>query len=393
MFRDCQNYTFAEAGQMDFSNVTNARNMFERCYKLTEELIESMDFSSVTDAHYMFAECTGLNSTLTLALPSVTNAGYLFYGCENLDALDISSFGTSVDLSQMLGGCNRLSRVCFSGEGTVHSGVWNMTDSDVYFAEYEDDTMTPISLNTDGMALSGWYARLHEKYVFGNYCDVDGNIVYYVPSVSFYQQVLSKDSSLNREIPLTMELFGEEFAEADYSYSNEIYSWGFTGKVTLKPEGADYETYDNSGDSVVTTVQRVAVDSTEDYLYAMKFDRTTLRITLEYVVILPATVELVIDEADNSRMVAEFAYRVNYQLEDGATIIIRVPESFAMTNEAEENLMVYSDKQSSQWTTATEGVVTETDGTYTGSDCIVFSAATKAGEWTGNLTVEIEVVE
>ena len=64
-----------------------------------------------------------------------------------------------------------------------------------------------------------------------------------------------------------------------------------------------------------------------------------------------------------------------------------------MTNEAGESLMVYSDKQSSEWTTATEGVVTETDGTYTGSDCIVFSATTKAGEWTGNLTAEIEVVE
>jgi len=393
MFRNCQNYTFAEAEQMDFSNVANARNMFQRCYKLTEEAIESMNFSSVTDAYYMFAECTGLNSTLTLVLPSVTNAGYLFYGCENLDALDISSFGTSVDMSQMLGGCNSLSRVRFSEEGTVHSGAWDITDSDVYFAEYEDDTMTPISLNTDGMTLSGWYARLHEKYVFGNYCDVDGNVVYYVPSVSFYQQVLSKDSSLNREIPLTMELFGEEFAESDYNYSNEIYSWVFTGKVTLKPEGTDYETYDNSGDSVVTSIQRVAVDSTEDYLYAMKFDRTTLQITPEYVVVFPATVELVIDEADNSRMVAEFAYRVNYQLEDGAAIIIRVPESFAMTNEAGENLMVYSDKQSSEWTTATEGVVTETDGTYTGNDCIVFSATTKAGEWTGNLTVEIEVVE
>ncbi len=393
MLRDCQNYTFAEAEQMDFSKVTDARNMFERCYKLTEEAIETLNFSSVTDAYYMFAECTGLNSTLTLALPSVVNAGYLFYGCENLDALDISSFETSVDLSQMLGGCNRLSRVCFSEEGTVHSGAWNMTDSDVYFAEYEDDAMEAISLNTDGMTLSGWYARLHEKYVFGNYCNVDGNVVYYVPSVTFYQQVLSKDSSLNREIPLTMELFGEEFAETDYSFTNEIYSWVFTGKVTLKPEGTDYETYDNSGDSVVTTIQRVAVDSTEGYLYAMKFDRTTLRITPGYVVILPATVELVIDEADNSRMVAEFAYRVNYQLEDGAAIIIRVPEFFAMTNEAGESLMVYSDKQSSEWTTATEGVVTETDGNYTGSDCIVFSAGTKAGEWTGNLTVEIEVVE
>lgn len=393
MFRDCQNYTFTEVEQMDFSNVTNARNMFERCYKLTEKIIESMDFTSVTDAYYMFAECTGLNSTLTLTLPSVTNAAYLFYGCENLDALDISSFGTSVDLSQMLGGCNSLSRVRFSEEGTVHSGAWNITDSDVYFAEYEDDTMEAVSLNTDGMTLSGWYARLHEKYVFGNYCDVDGNVVYYVPSVSFYQQVLSKDNSLNREIPLNMELFGEEFAEADYSFSNEIYSWEFTGKVTLKPEGADYETYDNSGDSIVTTVQRVAVDSTEDYLYAMKFDRTTLQITPEYVVILPATVELVIDEADNSCMIAEFSYSVNYQLEDGAAIIIRVPESFAMTNEAGESLMVYSDKQSSEWTTVTEDVVTESDGTYTGSDCIVFSATTKAGEWTGNLTVEIEVVE
>ena len=393
MFRDCQNYTFAEAEQMDFSNVANARNMFQRCYKLTEEAIESMNFSSVTDAYYMFAECTGLNDTLTLVLPSVTNAGYLFYDCENLDALDISSFGTSVDLSQMLGGCNRLSRVRFSEEGTVHSGAWNITDADAYFAEYEDDSMEAISLNTDEMTLSGWYARLHEKYVFGNYCDADGNVVYYVPSVSFYQQVLSKDSSLNREIPLNMELFGEEFVESDYNYSNEIYSWVFTGKVTLKPEGTDYETYDNSGDSVVNTVQRVAVDSAEDYLYAMKFDRTTLRITPKYVVILPATVELVIDEADNSRMIAEFSYSVNYQLEDGAAIIIRVPESFAMTNEAGESLMVYSDKQSSEWTTATEGVVTETDGAYTGSDCIVFSATTEAGEWTGNLTVEIEVVE
>ena len=64
-----------------------------------------------------------------------------------------------------------------------------------------------------------------------------------------------------------------------------------------------------------------------------------------------------------------------------------------MTNEAGENLAVYSDKQSSEWTTTTEGVTVESDGTYTGSDCIVFSAATKAGEWTGNLIVEIEVVE
>lgn len=393
MFRDCQNYTFAEAGQMDFSKVTDARNMFERCYKLTEETIETLNFSSVTDAYYMFAECTGLNDTLTLALPSVTNAGYLFYGCENLDVLDISSFGTSVDLSRMLGGCNSLSRVRFSDSGTTNSGAWNITDSDVYFAEYEDDTMTAISLNTDGMTLSGWYARLHEKYVFGNYCDAEGNVVHSIAPVSFYQQVLSRDSSLNREIPLTTELFGEDFNEADYSYPNEIYSWVFTGMLTAKPEGTDYEAYDNSGDSVVATVQRVAVDSTEDYLYAMKFERTTLQITPEYVVILPAAVELVIDENDNSRMKAEFSYSVNYKLEDGATITIRVPESFTMTNGVGESLAVYSDKQSSEWTTATDSVVTETDGTYTGSDCIVFSAATKAGEWTGNLMVQIEVDE
>ena len=393
MFRNCQNYTFAEAGQLDFSNVVYARNMFQSCYKLTEAAIETMDFSSVTDAYYMFTDCTGLNGTLTLELPSVTNAGYLFYGCENLDALDISSFGTSVDLSNMLGGCKKLSRVRFSEKGTKHSAAWEITDSNVYFAEYEDDNMEAVSLNTPGMKLSGWYARLHKKYVFGNYCDPEGTVVHHAPSVSFYQQVLSKDDSLNREIPLKAELFGEDFAETDYNYSNEKYSWVFTGMFTLKPAGADYEMYDNSRDAVVTTVQRVAVDSSEDYLYAMKFDRTTLQITPEYVVVLPAIIELVIDEVDNSRMTAEFSYRVKYQLEDGAVIIIRVPESFSMTNEAGENLIVYSDKQSSEWTTATEGVVTETDGTYIGSDCIVFSAATKAGEWTGNLIVEIEVVE
>ena len=90
-----------DVSNWDTSNVTNLKQLFSGCKKLTTLDVSNWDTSKVTDMSYMFNGewVDGLNLT-TLDVSSwdtskVTNMSYMFDKCQNLTTLDVSNWNTS----------------------------------------------------------------------------------------------------------------------------------------------------------------------------------------------------------------------------------------------------------------------------------------------------------
>ena len=82
------------------TEVTDMRNMFFECGKLTEiEGLEKLDTSKVEDMSCMFLGCYDLKSLPNISnwhTNKVTNMSHMFYGCNSLGSLhDISKWDTS----------------------------------------------------------------------------------------------------------------------------------------------------------------------------------------------------------------------------------------------------------------------------------------------------------
>ena len=91
LFRDFKAETI-NFGNVDTSNVTNMRYMFDRCRNLTN------------------LDTSGFNTE------NVTNMSYMFYSCYNLTNLDISGFNTEnvTDMSNMFFDCSKLKYILVS---------------------------------------------------------------------------------------------------------------------------------------------------------------------------------------------------------------------------------------------------------------------------------------
>lgn len=134
MFRSCSALTELDLSSLNTSNVTDMREMFYKCTSLTKLDISSFDTSNVTAMNHMFYDCTalpgfdigGFNTS------NVTTMRCMFFNCSALTELDLSSFNTSkvTDMAAMFRGCSALASLNVSNFNTgnvttMSSMFWN----------------------------------------------------------------------------------------------------------------------------------------------------------------------------------------------------------------------------------------------------------------------------
>ena len=98
-----------EISNIDTSNVTDMRSMFNGCSYLTSLDLSNFDTSNVVDMSSMFSKCSNLTS-LDLSnfnTSNVTDMHYIFNGCSNLTYLDIRNF----DFTKVISDSNMFNKV------------------------------------------------------------------------------------------------------------------------------------------------------------------------------------------------------------------------------------------------------------------------------------------
>lgn len=98
-----------DVSNMNFSNVTNMRGMFQSCYS-NSITIGNIDTSKVTDMGYMFDNCKNITD-LDLGgidVSKVTTMTHMFNNCSNLQSINLTGWNTEslTNISYMFGGCN-----------------------------------------------------------------------------------------------------------------------------------------------------------------------------------------------------------------------------------------------------------------------------------------------
>ena len=122
MFNHCEYLSSVDVSNFDTSSVTNMQAMFQRCDRLTALDVSNFDTSSVTTMAYMFNRCYEL-TTLNVSnfnTDSVTNMSYMFSECYKLTTLYASEKFTTGNLqtsSYMFYFCNNIK----GGNGTTYN--------------------------------------------------------------------------------------------------------------------------------------------------------------------------------------------------------------------------------------------------------------------------------
>ena len=87
---------------LDFSNITNMKNMFCNCKNLTT--IPLLDTSKVKNMDYMFSQCSNLTTIPQLDTSKVTDMFYTFDGCSRLTTVEGIDFsGIYSTMSSLFG--------------------------------------------------------------------------------------------------------------------------------------------------------------------------------------------------------------------------------------------------------------------------------------------------
>ena len=128
-FKDMTNLRTIEGWEnLNTSHVTNMRNLFAGCSKLTSVDLSHFNTEVVTDMGCMFYGCSKLTGVDLghFNTEVVTDMGYMFYGCSKLTGVDLSHFNTEVvtDMGYMFYGCSGLTSLDLSNFDT--SSVTNM---------------------------------------------------------------------------------------------------------------------------------------------------------------------------------------------------------------------------------------------------------------------------
>ena len=117
---------------IDTSNVTDMREMLNKCSELTSVDLSRFNTSNVTTMYEMFMFCSKLTS-LDLSnfdISNVTNMDEMFYGCSKLTSLDLSTLDTSNVTESMYGifrSCSSLKYVYITVEATLNKLTNNLT--------------------------------------------------------------------------------------------------------------------------------------------------------------------------------------------------------------------------------------------------------------------------
>jgi len=117
MFSGLYNAEGFEFHNVDFSQVTDATEMFSSC-GISELDLSGLDFSSATTMQKMFFGCNKLESINLsgLKIPKVTDMSGLFYSCFKLKDVDLTNLDTSnvEDMSSMFFWCDELESIDLS---------------------------------------------------------------------------------------------------------------------------------------------------------------------------------------------------------------------------------------------------------------------------------------
>ena len=119
MFSDCRKLTNLNLNQFNTSKVTNMSGMFQSC-KALKKLSFSYLFSTtnVTDMSYMFFDCSAMTSfdLSYFNTSKVTDMRYMFYECDAVTTLDLSTFDTGnvTNMVSMFGECENLTTINIS---------------------------------------------------------------------------------------------------------------------------------------------------------------------------------------------------------------------------------------------------------------------------------------
>ena len=115
---------------LNTSAVTNMREMFLGCHRLTSLNLSNFNTSKVTDMNSMFSSCSSLTelNVSNFNTSKATNMGYMFHGCSSLTELNLSNFNTSkvTYMSKMFFGCSGLTSLNLSNFNT--SKVTDMSE-------------------------------------------------------------------------------------------------------------------------------------------------------------------------------------------------------------------------------------------------------------------------
>ena len=136
---------------LDTSNVTSMRQMFQNCSNLTELDLSKLNTSKVTDMYEMFYGCTNLKSIdlSSFDTSAVIDMRRMFDGCKEMVNIDVSHFNTSnvTTMSQIFYRCEKLEELDLSNFDTS-----NVTDMSWMFEScYSLKTIDVSNFNTSNV--------------------------------------------------------------------------------------------------------------------------------------------------------------------------------------------------------------------------------------------------
>ncbi len=115
MFNSCEQITELDLSGFNTSAVTQMSEMFAYCASLQKLNISSFDTHAVTSMLGMFAYCASLTSldVTGMVTDGVTDMSVMFQGCKALTSIDLTSFHTDkvTLMSEMFADCAALTRI------------------------------------------------------------------------------------------------------------------------------------------------------------------------------------------------------------------------------------------------------------------------------------------
>lgn len=116
--RDCRSITSIPS-TYDFSEVTNAVQMFDGCASLKS--ITQSNFGKVTDAVGIFQGCSSITSFPDLNLSNATNADSAFKDCVKITTAPNITFTKIENVMEMFGNCTNLENIPLYNTSKVRS--------------------------------------------------------------------------------------------------------------------------------------------------------------------------------------------------------------------------------------------------------------------------------
>ena len=294
----------------DFTGLLYMNSTFYNCVSLPSvNCIDVLPLNQIQQASRLFQNCDSLEEITVLPgeWNSLVTAELMFCDCDSIDTLDLSAIKGSFSTYRPVYTCDKLTRVKFSDDGVVinssESSAYELlggevSDGSPFWADYDDDNMTAHAYMCDGSTYSGWYSILQKVNVFGYLYNENGAQLktsynygpsynseadsFYTALGSFYQQALSTNTALNRNIPMPDDSVIMKKSQYDYGAGTQITTQAFwlnepgcsgktyipSGYVAL-PYGEDYQTYNPNLVEKTQYINRLPITaSSADFHYS-----------------------------------------------------------------------------------------------------------------------------